>query len=421
MLWGLSGPEKVVSQRRTRTLGLSSVVRRFNDLAVPQLGSVRHVKTVFLACLGIGIAKEARKEGLNVSNIQVTNAIEALACFLAYESNGWQSDERLRGSTKLQGQKDLSYKAFSANNIYVTQPMRMSTVQALPGLGLVESTGERFNSFTLSQQGQDFIDAGCVDLSCDRLKIQKYLINWVLGEYKHKCLPVNRPGLIKALSPLVRLNDQALNIFKQALLSGAPDAVSRRRGVLDWVASAKPSEPDLWQNPGCIETEHFKDLQSGALFFLLRDKALDLLNVIEAEIGLLNPCQLDLNQVLSSDIKTVLTALKEAAEKFLSLEHDPIANKAATKFAQACASPSEQEVIRYLVARDNVVLRNRGDLIVPAQAFGKPDSVESDDEEVHKRLFPSGISFRVWNMYVLNLDFENRLDTWLDKEEAPDE
>lgn len=417
MQWGLLGPEKVVSQRRTRTLELSSVVRRFNDLAVPQLGGVRHAKIVFLACLGIGVAQRVRDAGHNISNIQVTNAIEALACFLAYDRNGWQSDERLRGSTKLQGQKDLSYKAFSTNNIYVTQPMRMSTVQALPGLGLVESTGERFNSFTLSQQGQDFVNAGCNELRCHRLGIQDYLVRWVTGQ---NTTP-QQEGLIKALSPLVRLNDQALNIFKQALLSGAPDAVSRRRGVLDWVASAKPSEPDLWQNPGCIETEHFKDLQSGALFFLLRDKALDLLNVIETEIALLNPCQLDLNQVLSSDIKAVLAVLKEAAEKFLSLEHDPIANKTATKFAQACASTSEQEVIRYLVARDNVVLRNRGDLIVPAPAFGKPDSVEPGDEEVHKRLFPSGISFRVWNMYVLNLDFENRLDTWLNKEEEPDE
>jgi hypothetical protein len=34
MLWGLLGPEKLSSERRTRTLGLGAAVREFNDLAV---------------------------------------------------------------------------------------------------------------------------------------------------------------------------------------------------------------------------------------------------------------------------------------------------------------------------------------------------------------------------------------------------
>ncbi len=33
--WGLLGPEMLNSERRTRTLGLGTAVRKFNDLAVP--------------------------------------------------------------------------------------------------------------------------------------------------------------------------------------------------------------------------------------------------------------------------------------------------------------------------------------------------------------------------------------------------
>jgi hypothetical protein len=40
MNWGLLGPEVLGSQRRMRTLGLGTVVRKFNDLAVPGMGGV---------------------------------------------------------------------------------------------------------------------------------------------------------------------------------------------------------------------------------------------------------------------------------------------------------------------------------------------------------------------------------------------
>jgi len=133
--WGVLGPEQLVSERRTRTLGMGTVVRAFNDLAVPSLGGVKYSKSVFLACLGIYVAEKVRGSGIQVSNIQVSNAIEALACCLSYGKNGWQSDPRLQGNTKLRGKEDLSFKVVSKSNFYVTQPMRMATVQTLPGLG----------------------------------------------------------------------------------------------------------------------------------------------------------------------------------------------------------------------------------------------------------------------------------------------
>ena len=90
--WGLLGPDKLESERRTRTLGLAVAVRAFNDLAVPNLGGVKFSKNVFLACLGIHVAEKVRLEGKQVSNIQVANAIEALGCILSFEENNWQSD-----------------------------------------------------------------------------------------------------------------------------------------------------------------------------------------------------------------------------------------------------------------------------------------------------------------------------------------
>lgn len=421
MDWGLMGPEKVVSQRRTRTLGLSSIVRKFNDLAVPGVGGVKYAKSVLLACLGVDVAEKVRQSGTLVTNIQVTNAVEALACYLAYDSTEWNADKRLRGRTKLNSPADLSYKTFSGNSFYVTQPMRMSTVQALPGLGFVESKGERFNSFCLNQQGKDFVAAACGRYRCYRLSISDFLVRWVKNE---KQLPLSYTSsfdeLLRVLSPLVRLEKHALNVFKQALLSGDSQSVSRRRGVLEWVKSKNLENYVNWTKPPFIEQAHFNDLKSGAFFFSLRNSSMDLLNVIEAEITALNPPRLELSESLSQSILDAISNLNKAANAFLSLEHDPSTSKEATYFAKQCLQQNDTDVIKSLLERDEVVLRCRGEQVLPAAAFGKPEPVSNEDID-DDSLFPKDISFRVSNMYVLNQDIENKLEELLGLEGDNDE
>ncbi|MCG7552248.1 hypothetical protein [Pseudoalteromonas sp. Of11M-6] len=418
MDWGLMGPEKVLSQRRTRTLGLSSIVRKFNDLAVPGFGGVKYAKSVFLACLGVDVAEKVRQSGKQVTNIQVTNAIEALACYLAYGSTEWNADDRLRGRTKLNNPADLSYKTFSGNSFYVTQPMRMSTVQALPGLGFVESKGERFNSFSLNQQGKDFVDAACASYRCHRLSIAEFLARWVKNEKQLPSLYTSSfDDLLHVMSPLVRIEQHALNVFKQALLSGENN--NRRRGVLKWTQSENLQRYVNWTKPSFIEQAHFYDIKSGAFFFKLRNKSLDLLNVIEAEMEPLNPSRLELSEHLSQSILDAVSNLREAANAFLCLEHDPSTSKEATYFAKQCLQKNDVDVIKSLLERDEVVLRCRGEQVLPAAAFGKPEPVNNEDHD--DSLFPKDISFRVWNMYVLNQDFENKLEEWLGLEGDNDE
>ena len=144
--WGLLGPETLNIVRRTRTLGLGTAVREFNDLAVPGMGGVWFAKQLFLALLGVAVADAVspRKK----TNIEIANSIEALGCWLALEQNGWNiTDPRLRGRLKMHGKIDLSFGTVSKRNFYVAQPMRPSALQPLRDLQLVESSGERFNSF----------------------------------------------------------------------------------------------------------------------------------------------------------------------------------------------------------------------------------------------------------------------------------
>jgi len=418
--WGLLGPEQLVSERRTRTLGVGVAVRAFNDLAVPSLGGVRFTKGVFLACLGVNVAERVRAEGLQVSNIQVTNAIEALACCLSYENNNWTADKRLLGRTKLQGKNDLSYKAVSSNNFYVTQPMRMATVQTLPGLGLVDAQGERFNSYSLSEDGLNFVKVACHDLKCHRLGIVNYLVRWVKGENSHSNSNPNQYGLQQALSPLVCLSKDAKSILKQRLVSGNDDDANRRRNALQWVSNIEGNPCINWSQPSELTAQHFSDIKSGAYFFMLRDCVMSLLDVIETEVANARSATLDLRESLPKKLTIALSNVKAAADKFISLDYDPSPEQIASVFANECLENSAAAIIVNMVERDNLVLKVRDKFIVKGAAFG---GVQSEPTELtaDEQLFPQGVSYRIWNLYTLNLDFNDQLDAWLNDQGESDE
>lgn len=409
--WGLLGPEKLESERRTRTLGLGVAVRTFNDLAVPSLGGVKFTKSVFLACLGIYIAEKVRAECRQVSNIQVTNAIEALACCLSFRQNNWQSDQRLRGNTKLAGKESLSFKAVSANNFYVTQPMRMAAVQTLPGLGLVESQGERFNSYSLSEHGISFVNAGCGEFKCHGNSIVNFLVKWILGDTRN----LEQSGLIQAISQINDLPNDAKAVLKDRLVSGNDEEATRRRNALVWVNNIAKNPCNDWLQPAELSSSHFKDIKSGAYFFILRDHVMDLLDVVETEVANSKSATLKLNEGVPQSLSKALLKVKAAADNFVSLDHDPSPEKLALCFAHECLQSTDIKIISSMVERDNLVLKTRGGMIIKGPAFGGVQQEPNEEKEVAS-LFPRGVSYRLWNLYVLNLDFNNQLNTWLNNE-----
>ena len=119
-------PEILGSQRRVRTLGLASVVHHFNDLAAPGMGGVWFGKQLLIAALGVALAQQMRMKGRQASNINVTNAVEAVACWLSLDHGGWDADPRVLGRLKLRNKSDdLSFRRVRRQGFYVTQPMRM--------------------------------------------------------------------------------------------------------------------------------------------------------------------------------------------------------------------------------------------------------------------------------------------------------
>ncbi len=430
-IWGLLGPETLVSERRTRTLGLGAAVRTFNDLAVPGLGGVWFGKQLFLAILGVAVAEQARNEGRRIQNIETANAIEALACWLALNSNGWKPDSRLHGATKMRGKTDFSFAAVRKSGFYVTQPMRMVTVQPLPALGLVEASSERFNAFRCASPGREFVDAACSGFNpCYYSKsILEYLAGWAKDEHNNV---KSSNKLQEALSPLVPLSRRAREFLRERLVQGAGDEGQRRRAALAWVdALRRTSQPTItWEDkPPNLEEAHWRDLHAGALFFKARDAVIGVLDRLEAHIANQSEQRFSLDDPVPGSIAGEMESLRRQAQAFLDKRHDPSPGELARIFCRECVDSSDANLIANLVRRDDRVLRLRGRAVLPGAAFRgdqtqHPNAAHAGDEEdaeaddPHTIAWPAGISYRLHNLFRLNLDLHGKLDEWLHRSAA---
>jgi hypothetical protein len=419
--WGLLGPEVLPNSRRTRTLGLGAVVRLFNDLAVPGLGGVWYGKQVFLPLLGVAVAERAREMGYKVQNIEVANAIEALACWLAFKKNKWASDARLRGGTKLQVKDDnFHFARVRQRNFYVTQPMRMATVQTLPALGLVKSGSTRFNAFECTDIGWEFIEQACKNYRPYNRKVIDHLVHWVQGEKSE----IQGQALLNALSPLEPLSDEMRPLLIERLIQGGDENSEdkqRRSNALAWVEEIRKNQTkNEWETkPDLLSDEHWHDLVAGEKLSKARDAAIAVLDAIEEHVN-------NKSQSKSHDLKTgipemltkPLSQLKSAAKVFLDTGH--VAKDAIT-FCRECTQNDDSKILYSLLSRDGHVLRLVGDVIQPGKAFrGLKETKSADEDEVvdtpnsqKKTPLPVGVSYRLRNLYLLNLDLHGKLNEWL--------
>lgn len=423
--WGLLGSESVESTKRTRTLGLGAAVRAFNDLAVPGMGGVWFGKQLFLATLGVVVAERVRAQSKRVDNIRVTNAIEAMGCWLALNEK-WEPDPRVRGATKLRdkGKNELGFSVVSKPGFYVSQPMRMATVQALRTLGFVESGGERFNTFTCTPHGHAFTDMVCGDHRSHKNTVKEFLVKWVKGDGR------STNGLKDVLSPKKAMPLEACEFLQERLIAADWDGVgaNRRKAAQALVENLRinPNQKFSWdQKPPMLEQTHWKDLQSGGLFFLARDAAITVLDQLELQIGNQTEQRLSLQNPLPEQIQSAIGWLRQKATDFINLNHDSSPGKMATHFAQECMHAKDGEVVTNLVQRDGRVLKWRDPYVLPGMAFIGTDranqSITIDAQEdggievdtPSNVKWPEGISYRVPNLFLLNLDLHGELDDWL--------
>lgn len=441
MKWGLLGPDADDLTKHRRTLGLSRVAQNFNEKAVPGLGGVWFGKQLFLSLLGVYIGNKVNSDSrMKKQNIKIANAIEALACKIAFKHMGKSENYyRLPGSNKLNGKDFSVFKSFSKvskTGFYVSQPMRMRTTQVLPALGLVETNSPRFfNTFKCSECGKTFIEKS--------IKNNKTVIDILMKWVKKTDLTKKEISfLTQYLSPLEPLPDNALNLLTEILNQGLMDKDeyrNRRPNALKWVEllrNGSISAEKLWSQhaPQFLSAEHWRDLQAGAVFFEMRDKALQILDSV-GELLHRSEKEMNLKEMSLAEIvpkiQNEIDALKNKAkdyEPFITLDNE------ADIFYKECLRNNES-VLRSLIERDGQILEMKGNDTVGAGIFfqesmeNKGKNWDTEEEKTipqgKEMFFPPYISDYIWNLYRLNLDLNGELQNFLknssDKNEKNDE
>lgn len=423
MNWGLLAPAKIESTRRARTLGVSAAVRAFNELAVPGLGGVWFGKQLLLATLGVALAED--KTGKAVTRIAMANAVEALACCLALKKRKTDelqtSDLRLKGSTKLRGKSDFSFSVVSKPGFYVTQPMRMATVQSLPALGFVTSESARFNAFTCSDAGRALTDMAIPKREMNGLH------QWISAGGQ-----ADGENMRRVLSPLEPLTKDVCIFIRDQLNRGstgeASSSKARRQAALAWVDFLRlnPRQIQSWDaKPSMLDGDHWQDLKAGALFFSARDAAIDVLDCVERHMINGDLPELVLAAQIPHAIATAIVELRTRAAAYLDFQHS---QHEAKIFCEECLSADDAMLLSQLVKRDDRVLRLRDGRVLPGQAFtyaaasspepgtATPAQDLANPESVG---WPAGISGRIKNLFLLNADLRGDLSRWLASADSP--
>jgi hypothetical protein len=128
-----------------------------------------------------------------------------------------------------------------------------------------------------------------------------------------------------------------------------------------------------------------------------------------------------IDAALPEAVAEKLTSLREHARAFVDDNYDPSPAAEATTFGGECTEQEDARLLEKLILREGHGLRQRGRDIVPGVAFQSDllspsdaaRSVEeggSEADTVQLIPLPEGVSHRVRNLFLLNLDFRGELE-----------
>jgi hypothetical protein len=223
------------------------------------------------------------------------------------------------------------------------------------------------------------------------------------------------------------MSESAREFLRERIVQGNGTQAARRHNALNWVQSLreKMQQKVEWDaKPSMVDEFHWRDLRAGALFFAARDAAIALLDEIESHIGTTADRRMSVDAQLPGTVVSRLTALRERAQAFLGGNHDPSPAGEATVFCGQCTERVDAFLLEKLLLREGHVLQLRGRDILPGVAFrgnqssqtgtARSPEEEGAEAEVSQVIpLPEGISHRVGNLFLLNLDLRSELGAWL--------
>jgi hypothetical protein len=185
-----------------------------------------------------------------------------------------------------------------------------------------------------------------------------------------------------------------------------------------WMDDLVDGRLEASSKPLQLSAAHWHDLEAGALFFSMQASAFEVLDAVEIKLAESRKHRLGIGEVLGGAVKDAVAALRLKAEAFIDHAFVDIEKTGANAFAQECADLSDRRVVEHLLLRDERVLRLREGAVCPGQAFNPQartaDPVDDIGITGTSIPLPQDMSYRVRNLYLLNLDLRGQLDKWLE-------
>lgn len=385
MAWGILAPDTIISPRRQQNLGLAASVRYFNDRAAPGLGGMWFPMPIIWSVLAVSIAEELGRPALPVGN-----AVEAL---MMRQAKDGPADRRVRGTRKMQGLNDWSFRNLTRRGTYVVQPIRMAMVQPLVALGFVH--GSRYGAFRIHDAGLQMLNLPQIS------EFRDELWKWARGSNLS-----SHAAVISGLAPTKKVPDAARKLILARLIDGDDFGSMRRRDLV--ALGTGPDERQLeYPDPiSGLGAAHWTDLRAGAAFIDLRNAALAVLDQLENRLLQMRDNNEPVRLTVQDGIGIVGQKMNDLRQ-IARCQGDRIeagGEPFSIEFMSEISMLDDMSLLRRLAERDGTVITWRGDghlCLGPAAGALGPNG-NPDDES--KPLPNDGFApqlFRLYNLHCL--------------------
>jgi hypothetical protein len=376
--WGIIGLDSLDQPRIRRDLGLAAVVRYANDYSVPGLAGLSFLRAIVWSLVGIEFAAALRSSGTPTLASEVAEAIEALASWHALKKDprlDKTTAYRIRGSTKLDALKegDLKPSRLRRGKGYVSQPIRMGMSACLPRLGLVDAANSRFNSYSLNDNGKEFLRLAIGD--SDPKRALPTLWAWVEGADLStgggpKAVVGKDLRLISALDPIA--SDSGTFFSGRMLSFGTTEEELRVRRCL-WQTCQEILSTDETRDSDALALKLRERVKSrdaevhGRLewandFFETFAAAISVLDQVAFQLSQTNGKDARISKLLeTSDLGIGIKVFRDKVEDFARLPRPPSPPPVLADFLRIVGRSGDIDILNELIRRDEKLLRIDGE------------------------------------------------------------
>ena len=391
--WFIPEMEEFETQRALLNLNLNKAIRYYRELIVPGIGGVWFVRQLSWAAAGIKLAEEIH----NFRPVKIANAIEAMACKLAWRQD--RNQEGLRGKRAFNRYSDAwSFKELSQPKFYVRIPFRSSTVRALSSLGLTE--GSRFNSMELTKNGSCLAEAF---LSQKRGKsIRKAITDWIGGDEIRNIVD----GLWRDAT------SEEKQITLDRLMTNTNDSLAkseRRACLIKAFGNYKKEDvPDLDSVKKHLQPDQVIEIKTAQAFDALlktgRDLIYECAEIIDKEnIRIIGKLADKLDKMLKK-LRSAANIFHECANKSKK-QHQDAAN--FTNEILSIDLDNDEELLRKVITRDGVILKSaaEGNKIEKGPLFSRRKEMDegagNEKQEEFAGMEESSTEYKVRQLFEL--------------------